>query len=40
MKSKTVGMLAISQLAIVLLLLCLTLGNEIIDVPTLVQKRV
>jgi hypothetical protein len=33
MKSKTVGMLAISQLAIVLLLLCLTLGNEIIDVP-------
>jgi hypothetical protein len=33
MKSKTVGMLAISQLAIFLLLLCLTLGNEIIDVP-------
>jgi hypothetical protein len=33
MKSKTVRMLVISQLAIALLFLCLTLGNEIIDVP-------
>ena len=33
MKSKTIRLLTISQLAIVLLFLCLTLGNEIIDVP-------
>ena len=33
MKSKTLRMLTISQLAIFLLFLCLTLGNEIIDIP-------
>jgi hypothetical protein len=33
MKSKTLRLLTISQVAIVILLLCLTLGNEIIDVP-------
>ena len=33
MKSKTLRMLSISQLVIFLLFLCLTLGNEIIDVP-------
>ena len=33
MKNKTLGMLTISQLAIVLLFLCLTLGNEIVDIP-------
>lgn len=33
MKSKTLRMLCISQLGIFLLFLCLTLGNEIVDVP-------
>lgn len=33
MKSKTVRLLIISQAIIVLLFLCLTLGNEIIDIP-------
>ena len=33
MKSKTVRLLIISQAIIVLLFLCLTVGNEIIDVP-------
>jgi hypothetical protein len=33
MKNKPLRTLAISQLAVVLLFLCLTLGNEIIDVP-------
>ena len=33
MKNKTLSMLTISQLAIVLLFLCLTLGNEIVDIP-------
>ena len=33
MKVKTIGLLVISQAAIVLLFLCLTLGNEILDVP-------
>ncbi len=33
MKSKTLRMLTVSQLAIFLLFLCLTLGNEIIDIP-------
>ena len=33
MKSKTLRIITISQLAIFLLLLCLTLGNEIIDIP-------
>jgi hypothetical protein len=33
MKSKTLRMLTISQLLVILLFLCLTLGNEIIDVP-------
>jgi hypothetical protein len=33
MKNKTLRMLTISQLIVVLLFLCLTLGNEIIDVP-------
>jgi hypothetical protein len=33
MKSKSLRMLTISQLAIFLLFLCLTLGNEIIDIP-------
>ena len=33
MKSKTLRMLTISQLSIFLLFMCLTLGNEIIDIP-------
>jgi hypothetical protein len=33
MKSKTIRLLAISQAAIVFLFLCLTLGNEILNVP-------
>jgi len=33
MKSTTIRLLTISQAAIVILFLCLTLGNEIIDVP-------
>ena len=33
MKSKTLRIITISQLAIFILLLCLTLGNEIIDIP-------
>lgn len=33
MKSKTLRIITISQLSIFLLLLCLTLGNEIIDIP-------
>jgi hypothetical protein len=33
MKSKTLRLITISQLSILLLLLCLTLGNEIIDIP-------
>ena len=33
MKNKTLRMLTISQLAIVLLFLFLTLGNEIVDIP-------
>ena len=33
MKNKTLRMITISQLAVVLLFLCLTLGNEIVDVP-------
>ena len=33
MKSKTLHIITISQLSVFLLLLCLTLGNEIIDVP-------
>jgi hypothetical protein len=33
MKSKTLRIITISQLTIFLLLLCLTLGNEIIDIP-------
>jgi len=33
MKSKTLRLLTFSQIAIVILFLCLTLGNEIIDVP-------
>ena len=33
MKNKTLRMLTISQLLVILLFLCLTLGNEIIDVP-------
>ena len=33
MKSKTLRIITISQLSILLLLLCLTLGNEIIDIP-------
>ena len=33
MKNKTLTMLTISQLAIILLFLCLTLGNEIVDIP-------
>ena len=33
MKNKTLRMLTISQLAVVLLFLCLTVGNEIVDVP-------
>ena len=33
MRNKTLRMITISQLAVVLLFLCLTLGNEIVDVP-------
>jgi hypothetical protein len=33
MKNKTLRMLTISQLLVILLFLCLTVGNEIIDVP-------
>ena len=33
MKNKTLRLLTISQVTIVILLLCLTLGNEMIDVP-------
>ena len=33
MKSKTLRIITISQLSIFFLLLCLTLGNEIIDIP-------
>ena len=33
MKSKTVRLLIVSQAIIVLLFLCLTVGNEIIDIP-------
>ena len=33
MKNKTLRMLTIYQLAVVVLFLCLTLGNEIIDIP-------
>ena len=33
MKSKTLRIITISQLSIFLILLCLTLGNEIIDIP-------
>jgi hypothetical protein len=33
MKSKTMRLLTISQFVIVLLFLCLTVGNEIVDVP-------
>ena len=33
MKNKTLRMITISQLAVVLLFLCLTLGNEIVDLP-------
>jgi hypothetical protein len=33
MKTKTLRIITISQLSIFLLLLCLTLGNEIIDIP-------
>ena len=33
MKNRTLRLLTISQVAIVVILLCLTLGNEIIDVP-------
>jgi hypothetical protein len=33
MKNKTLRIITISQLTIFLLLLCLTLGNEIIDIP-------
>ena len=33
MKSKTVRLLIISQVAIIFSLLCLTLGNEILDIP-------
>ena len=33
MKSKTLHIITISQLSVFLLLLCLTLGNEIIDIP-------
>ncbi len=33
MKSKTLRMLTLSQFAIIILLLCLTLANEVIDVP-------
>jgi len=33
MKDKTARMLILTQTAVVLLFLCLTLGNEIIDIP-------
>jgi hypothetical protein len=33
MKSKTLRMLTFSQAGIVLLFLCLTVGNEIVDIP-------
>ena len=33
MKSKTIRMLALTQVAIVIILLLLTLGNEILDLP-------
>ena len=33
MKSKTIRLLTICQAAIILLFLCLTVGNEIIDIP-------
>ena len=33
MRNKTLRMITISQLAVVLLFLCLTLGNEIVDLP-------
>ena len=33
MKSKSIRLLAISQVAIIFSLLCLTLGNEILDLP-------
>jgi hypothetical protein len=33
MKNKTARMLAITQLVVVVLFLCLTVGNEIIDIP-------
>ena len=33
MKSKSIRLLAISQVAIVFSLLCLTMGNEILDIP-------
>jgi hypothetical protein len=33
MKDKTARMLIMAQIAVVILFLCLTLGNEIIDVP-------
>jgi hypothetical protein len=33
MESKTLRIITISQLSIFLLLMCLTLGNEIIDIP-------
>ncbi|MDH3957184.1 MAG: hypothetical protein OET81_10860 [Desulfobacteraceae bacterium] len=33
MKSKSIRLLTISQVAIVFSLLCLTLGNEILDIP-------
>ena len=33
MKSKTIRLLTICQAAIILLFLCLTVGNEVIDVP-------
>jgi hypothetical protein len=33
MKSKSIRLLAISQVAIIFSLLCLTLGNEILDIP-------
>jgi hypothetical protein len=33
MKSKTLRMLTVSQFAVVLLFLCLTIGNEIVDIP-------
>jgi len=33
MKNKTLRILIVSQVSIILLLMCLTLGNEIIDIP-------